>query len=97
MAPDGACGVAQSAARSNAKFEAERFRRDFARDSAGNAKALSNPTTLARAAAPSANAGAAFASAADHEKRARAEISSAKWLRGTPEQCFQTKRARLLP
>ena len=31
--------------------------RDFERDSAGNAKALSNPTTLARAAAPSANAG----------------------------------------
>ena len=42
--------------------------RDFGRDSAGNAKALSNPTTLARAAALSAKAGAAFASVAEHEK-----------------------------
>ena len=40
--------------------------RDFERDSAGNAKALSNPTTLARAAAPSANAGAAFAGVGEH-------------------------------
>ena len=54
MASDGACGVA--------------LERDFERDSAGNAKALSNPTTLARAAAPSANGGAAFASVAEHEK-----------------------------
>ena len=29
MAPDGACGVAQSTARSNAEFEAERFRKEF--------------------------------------------------------------------
>ena len=29
MAPDGACGVAQSTARSNANFEAERFRKRF--------------------------------------------------------------------
>ena len=29
MAPDGACGVAQSTARSNAKFEAERLRKGF--------------------------------------------------------------------
>ena len=42
--------------------------RDFERDSAGNAKALSNPTTLARAAAPSADAGAAFAGVAEPEK-----------------------------
>ena len=55
--------------------------RDFERDSAGNAKALSNPTTLARAAARSANAGAAFAGVA--------EISNAKRLRGTPEQRFR--------
>ena len=68
MAPDGACGVAQSTARSNAKFEAERFRKGFRKDSARNAKALSNPTTLARAAAPSANAGAGFAGVAEHEK-----------------------------
>ena len=31
MAPDGACGVAQSTARSNAQFEAERFRKGFRR------------------------------------------------------------------
>ena len=29
MAPDGACGVAQSTARSNAEFKAERFRKGF--------------------------------------------------------------------
>ena len=29
MAPDGACGVAQSTARSNAEVEAERFRKGF--------------------------------------------------------------------
>ena len=29
MAPDGACGVAQSTARSNAEFEAERFQKEF--------------------------------------------------------------------
>ena len=29
MAPDGACGVAQSTARSKAEFEAERFRKRF--------------------------------------------------------------------
>ena len=29
MAPDGACEVAQGAARSNAEFEAERFRKGF--------------------------------------------------------------------
>ena len=76
------------------------FERDFERDSAGNAKVLSNPTTLARAAAPSANAGAAFASVAEHEKacssndferevaprRTRAAISSGQWLRSTAEQ-----------
>ena len=73
--------------------------RDFERDSAGNAKALSNPTTLARAAAPSANAGA-FAGVAEHEKacssgdferqeaprHARAAISSGRWLRSAAEQ-----------
>ena len=63
--------------------------RDFGRDSAGNAKALSNPTTLAGAAAASANAWPAFAGAAEHQKRARAVISSAKWHSGTPEQRFR--------
>ena len=62
------------------------FERDFERDSAGHAKALSNPTTLARAAAPSANPGAAFASAAEHENACSTVISNAKWLRGKPEQ-----------
>ena len=65
------------------------FKKDFERDSAGNAKVLWNPTTLVRAPALSANAGAAFASVADTKKRARAVISSAKWLRGTPEQPFR--------
>ena len=31
MAPYGACEVAQSTARSNAQFEAERFRKEFRR------------------------------------------------------------------
>ena len=76
------------------------FERDFERDSARNSKALSNPTTFARAAAPSANAGAAFASVAEHEKvcsssdferqvaprHVRAAISSGQWLRSTAEQ-----------
>ena len=44
------------------------FERDFGRDSARNAKVLSNPATFARAAAPSANAGAASASVAECEK-----------------------------
>ena len=101
MAPDGACEVAQSTARSNAEFEAVRFRNGFRNGfPAGNAKVLSNPTTLARAAAPSANAGAAFAGVAEHEKagssvdferqvasrHARAAISSGQWLRSTAEQ-----------
>ena len=100
MAPDGACEVVQSTARSNAQFEAERFQKQIERDSAGNAKVLSSSTTLARAAAPSANAGAAIASVAEHEKacssgdferqvasgHARAAISSGQWLRSTAEQ-----------
>ena len=32
VAPDGACGVAQSTARSNAEFEAERFRKGFRKE-----------------------------------------------------------------
>ena len=65
--------------------------RDFERDSAGNAKALSNPTTLARAAARSANAGAALAGVAEHEKACasgdfEAAISSGRWLRSAAEQ-----------
>ena len=74
--------------------------RDSERESARNAKVLSNPTTLVRALAQSANAEAAFASVAEHEKacssgdfgrqvgprHARAAISSGLWLRGTAEQ-----------
>ena len=64
--------------------------RDFERDSAGNAKALSNPTTLARAAAPSANAGAAFAGVAEHEKACSSgDFERQERLRGTPEQRFR--------
>ena len=73
---------------------------DFERDSARNAKVLSNPMTLVRAPAPSANAGAAFASVAEHEKAcpssdferqvaprdARAAISRGQWLRSTAKQ-----------
>ena len=73
---------------------------DFERDSAGSAKVLSNPTTLVRAPAPSANAGAAVASVAEQEKacssgdverqvasrHARAAISNSQWLRSTAEQ-----------
>ena len=44
------------------------FERDSERDSARNANVLSNPTTFARAAAPSVNAGAAFANVAEYEK-----------------------------
>ena len=44
------------------------FERDSERDSARNAKVPSNPTTLVRAPAQSANAAAAFASVAEHEK-----------------------------
>ena len=76
------------------------FERDFERDSAGNAKVLSNPTTLVRAPAPSANDGAAFASVAEHEKacssgdferqeaprHSGAAISSGPWLRSAAEQ-----------
>ena len=80
------------------------FERNFERDSARNAKVLSNPTTLVRAPAQSANAGAAFASVAEHEKacssgdlgrqvaprHARAAISSAKHaLCGVFECCWR--------
>ena len=58
---------------------------DFERD----AKVLSNPTTLARAAAPSANAGAAFASVAEYEKACSSGDFERKWLRGTPAQRFR--------
>ena len=81
------------------------FERDSERDSARNGKVLSNPTTLVRALAQSANAGAAFASVAEHEKacsssdfecqmaprHARAAISSGHWLQSTAEQSFRAQ------
>ena len=66
--------------------------RDFERDSAGNAKALSNPTTLARAAAPSANAGAAFAGVAEHVKACTKMIAS-KYLK---KECISDRRNQTL-
>ena len=66
------------------------FERDSERDSARNAKVLSNVTTLGRAPAPSANAvGRRLRVLPNTKRRARAVISSAKWLRGTPEQRFR--------
>ena len=70
------------------------FERDSERNSARNAKVPLNPTTFVRAPAQSANAGAAFASVAEHEKacssgdfgHARAAISSGQWLRSAAEQ-----------
>ena len=85
-----------------AQLEAKQsdFERDSERDSARNAKVLSNPTTLVRAPAQSANAGAAVASVAEHEKacssgdfgrqvaprHARAVISRGQWPRSTAEK-----------
>ena len=65
------------------------FERDSERDSARNAKVLSNPTTLVRAPAPSANAGAALRVLPNTKRRARAVFSGTKWLRGTPKQRFR--------
>ena len=50
------------------------FERDFERDSARYAKVLSNPTTLVRAPAPSANVRAAFARVAEHEKACSSRV-----------------------
>ena len=97
MVPVESCKAQLEAMQSSKQSDSEK---DFERDSAENAKALSNPTTLARAAAPSANAGAAFAGVAEHEKAclsgdferqeapgdAGAAISSGRWLRSAAEQ-----------
>ena len=48
------------------------FERDFERDSTRNAKVLTNPTTLVRAPAPNANAGAALRVLPNTKRRARA-------------------------
>ena len=60
---------------------------DFERVSARNANALSNPTTFVRA--RMLTLGRRLRVLPNTKKRARAEISSAKWLRGTPEQRFR--------
>ena len=74
MAPDSACGVAQSTARSNAEFEAKRFRKGFRKGCRRKRESVveSNDACSSRG-----------------SERARAVISSAKWLRGTPEQRFR--------
>ena len=76
MAPDGACGVAQSTARSNAEFEAKRFRKGFRkgfrkkRESVEHEKACSSNDFERQVAS----------------RHARAAISSGQWLRSTAEQ-----------
>ena len=66
MAPYAACEVAQSAARSKAQFEAERFRKGFPRINESASKGKRNM----------------LESAFDGQKKdARAVISSAKWCR----------------
>ena len=100
MAPDGACGVAQSTARSNAKFEAERFRKGFRKGFRRKRESVVESNDACSSAAPSANAGSAFAGVAELEKacssgeferqeaprHARAAISSGQWLRSAAEQ-----------
>ena len=68
-------------------FESD-FERDFERDAARNAKVLANPTTLARAPAPNADAGAALASVAEHEKACS---------RGDFERPVGSRHARAVP
>ena len=74
MAPYGACEVAQSSARSNAQFEAERFRKGFRRKNKHGRKWLRKKKKHARK---------CFRM---KKKHARAVISSAQWLRSTLEQ-----------
>ena len=83
MAPDGACGVARSTARSNAEFEAERFRKGFRKGFRMKRESVveSNDVCSSR--------GSGLRVVRNTKKRARAVISSAKWLRGTPEQRFR--------
>ena len=88
MAPDGACGVAQSTARSKAEFEAGRFRKGFRKGfrrkresvvESNDAQPQLRALTLGRRLRVLPNT----------KKRARAVISNAKRLRGTPEQRFR--------
>ena len=100
MARDGALEPRKAQLEAMQSSKQSDFGRDFESDSARNANVFSNPTLLARAAAPSANPGAAFANVAEYEKacsscdferqvasrHARAAISSGQWLRSMAAQ-----------
>ena len=77
MAPYGACEVAQRTARSNAQFEAERFRKEFRRKKKQCRKCFRRKKKHARK---------CFRR---KKKHALAVISSAQWLRSTLEQGFR--------
>ena len=79
MAPYGACEVAQSTARSNAQFEAERFRKEISKEKEAMSKVLSKEKE------------ACSKVLSKEKKHARAVISSAQWLRSTLEQGFRAR------
>ena len=99
MAPDGACGVAQSTARSNAEFEAERFRKGFRKGFRGKRESAVESNDAC------SSPGSDRYSVAEHEKacssgyfgrqvaprHARAAISSGQWLQSTAEQGFRAQ------
>jgi hypothetical protein len=72
MAPYGACEVAQSTARTNAQFEAERFRKEISKEKEAMSKVLSKEKE-----ACSSNAFKGSVAA----KHVRAMLSSAQWPR----------------
>ena len=82
MAPYGACEVAQSTARSNAQFEAERFRKEFRRKKKHCRKCFQMKKTCSKVLSNEKEA----CSSSDFEcsvasKHTRAVISSAQWPR----------------
>ena len=99
VAPGDACEVAHSKGRSNAEFDADRFRKGFhkfkdenAIESNGACSSRPNgcrerPSHEFEGNVWKSNDGAVFPSAAEHQKKhVRTVNSSAKWLRGRPEQ-----------
>ena len=72
MAPDGACEVAQGKARSNAEFEAERFRNGFRKK---------HESVVESSDACSSRGSEGWIAS----KHARTVILSAQWLPSTPE------------
>jgi hypothetical protein len=101
-APYGACEVAQSTARSNAQFEAERFRKEFQRKQKTMSKVLSKgKETCSKVLSNEKEA----CSNSDFEcsvasKHARAGISSAQWPRmgkSMLEQWFRALSRRQTP